>query len=176
MEIPQAIMASLRMGRMHFRNGQVAPLASRSARFCVLVGRTMAQSLGSALKTATAPHQLTTRSSFRSPTRCRGSPTWILGQLFFLRMRSHVAHVPQHIAHRWCGAVHAWCQAVNAQKTEPQCKRGHNSTCATKPPSHFLAMEMVPLGTWRVPARLRSGTICPNTTNLARPPSPDNSG
>ena len=31
-----------------------------------------------------------------------------------------------------------------AQKTEPQCKRGHNSTSATKPPSHFFAVSITP--------------------------------
>ena len=53
---------------------------------------------------------------------------------------------------------------MDSAKTEPQCKRGYNSTCATKPPSHFLAMEVVPLGTWPLPTRPRTdvspGTIC----------------
>ena len=52
-----------------------------------------------------------------------------------------------------------------AQKTELQCKRRDNSTCATKPLSHCLAVEVVPLGTWLLPTRPRTdvslGTICP---------------
>ena len=58
------------------------------------------------------------------------------------KMRSHVAHVPKHIVHRWCGAVHAWCQAVD----EGQRKRPSRSA-SEESPSHYLAVEVVPLGT-----------------------------
>ena len=63
-EIPQAIVVSLRMGRM-------TALKKRGIHGIVvgeilrrLVDRTMAQSLGSTLKTATAPHQYAFDHSF----------------------------------------------------------------------------------------------------------------
>ena len=69
-EIPQAIVASLRMGRMTAlkkRSGGIRGIVVGEI-LRRLVARTMAQSLGSALKTATAPHQyaLTARSGCES--------------------------------------------------------------------------------------------------------------
>ena len=69
-EIPQAIVASLRMGRMTAlkkRSGGIRGIVVGEI-LRRLVARTMAQSLGSAFKTATAPHQyaLTTRSGCES--------------------------------------------------------------------------------------------------------------
>ena len=72
-----------------------------------------------------------------------------------------------------------------AQKTELQCKRGDNSTCATKPPSRCLAMEVgasrdlafaSATKNWRDSWDHLPPTSVANTTNRARPPSPDNSG